>query len=256
MTAEERIERGKHASEIEGCTPLHAREVIAQVEVYQRRFRRQHGKTLVFLADEFYLTAGVEPPGAAHYDGFAQYENGIGMTRSLIEDWKKARRRVTGPRTPRRVSFVCGALIAPTLRRLASEIGEVTSASVTVHAIDNRFFGQRVNVSGLLVGGDIEQQLSGRMLGDLAILPRYALDYTGHRFLDDATPQVLQQTLGVPLAFASTLREVLQILGEPLESQLTGAGVSETSTNGKAWVDWTLEAPALGGRGLAKEVRR
>lgn len=256
MTAEERIERGKHASEIEGCTPLHAREVIAQVEAYQRRFRKQHGKTLVYLADEFYLIAGVEPPGAAHYDGFAQYENGIGMTRSLIEDWKKARRRFIGRPAPRRVSFVCGTLIAPTLQRLAPEIEEGTGASVAVHALGNRFFGPRVNVSGLLVGGDIEQQLQGRVLGDLVVLPRYALDYTGHRFLDGATPQALQQALGVPLAFASTLGEVLQILGEPLESQLTGAAVSEQSTNGKAWVDWTLEAPALGGRGLAKEVRR
>ncbi len=270
MTAEERIERGKHASEIEGCTPLHAREVIAQVEVYQRRFRKQHGKTLVYLADEFYLIASVEPPGAAHYDGFAQYENGIGMTRSLIEDWKKARRRFSGRSAAQRISFICGTLIAPTLLRLAPEIEQVTGASVTLHALDNRFFGPRVNVSGLLVGGDIERQLYGRALGDLVILPRYALDYTGHRFLDDATPQGLQQALGVPLAFASTLREVLQILGEPLESQLTGAAVSEQSTNGKAWVDWSLETPppsfpgkgvgglgsALGGRGLAKEVRR
>ena len=254
-TAEERIDRGKHAAEIDGCTPGHAREIIAQVEPHQRRFRKEHGKTLVYLADEYYLIAGVEPPGVAHYDGFAQYENGIGMTRSLIEGWKKSRQRYTGARTSRRVSVVCGSLIGPTLTRLADEVTEVTGASVTVHALENGFFGPRVNVSGLLVGGDIAQQLRAHDLGDLAVLPRYALDYTGHRFLDDTTPQQLQKALGVPLAFASTLGEVLQILAEPLESQLTGASVSEQSSNGKAWVDWELEAPALGGRGLAKEVR-
>jgi len=57
----------------------------------------------------------------------------------------------------------------------------------------------------------------------------------------------------------------LQILAEPLESPLTGAasaGVAKAAaTNGKAWVDWSADSSAeapvpLGGRGLAKEVRR
>ncbi len=98
MTAEERIARGAHSDQIEGCTPEHARAIIAQVTPYQRRFRKEHGRTLVYLADEYYLSAGIDPPGAAHYDGFAQYENGIGMTRSLIDDWRRARRGQVGQR--------------------------------------------------------------------------------------------------------------------------------------------------------------
>jgi putative radical SAM enzyme (TIGR03279 family) len=252
-TAEERIERGRHAAEIDGCTPEHARAVIAQVTPFQKRFRAQQGRTLAYLADEYDLTAGIELPGAAHYDGFEQYENGIGMTRSLLEDWRKARRRAANAGAGRRASLVCATLIAPVLQRLAAEIEEHTGAKVVVHALENRFFGPRVNVSGLLVGGDIAEQLRGRDLGDVAVLPRYALDYTGHRFLDDMTPAQLEGELGVPLAFASTAGEVLQILGEAIESQQ--AATHARATNGKAWVDWSLEAPALGGRGLAKEVR-
>jgi putative radical SAM enzyme (TIGR03279 family) len=253
-TAEERIERGRHSAEIDGCTPEHARAVVAQVAPYQKRFRARQGRTLAYLADEYYLTAGIELPGAAHYDGFEQYENGIGMTRSLIEDWRRARKRVKGERVYRRVTFVCATLIAPMLKRLAIELEELTNVSVQVLALENNFFGPRVNVSGLLVGRDIEQQLRGRELGDLVVMPRYALDYTGHRFLDDMTPAQLQEALGVPVAFASTFGEVLQILREPLESQLTGAD-NGRATNGKAWVDWSSDAPARGGRGLAKEVR-
>jgi hypothetical protein len=126
-----------------------------------------------------------------------------------------------------------------------------------LRAVENRFFGLRVNVSGLLVAADIVAQLKGRDLGDLAVLPRYALDYTGHRFLDDATPAELQDALGVPVAFASTLGEVLQILVKPLESQLNGGHATGQASNGKSWVDWSLDAPApRGGQGLAKEVRR
>jgi putative radical SAM enzyme (TIGR03279 family) len=268
MTAEERIVRGSHSDEIEGCTPAYARDVIAQVAPYQQRFRKAHGTTLLYLADEFYLTAGVDLPRAAHYDGFAQYENGIGMTRSLIEDWRTARRglaargRSDRPVAPsvRALTFVCGTLIAPTMSSLAHEVADITGADIRVHAVENRFFGPRVNVSGLLVARDIIEQLRGRDLGDLAVLPRYTLDYIGRRFLDDATPEDVQRALGVPLAFASTLREVLQILAEPIESPLTGAvsaGAAKAATNGKSWVDWSDQAPApLGGRGLAKEVRR
>ena len=113
----------------------------------------------------------------------------------------------------------------------------MTGIDITVRPLTNSFFGPRVNVSGLLVAQDVERQLRGSDLGDLAVLPRYALDYTGSRFLDDGTPGELQRALGVPIAFASTPREVLQILSEPLQSPVAGAAVA-ARTNGKAWVDY------------------
>jgi NifB/MoaA-like Fe-S oxidoreductase len=253
MTAEERIARGIHADEASACTPAHAREIIGQVLPYQQRLRRAHGETVLHLADEYYLSAGAALPPATRYDGFAQYENGIGMTRHLLADWRRVSRR-SWRTSFRSVSFVCGTLIAPTLRDIATEFGQLTGLRTSVYAIENTFFGARVNVSGLLVSRDIESQLQGRNLGEICVLPRYALDYTGSRFLDNRTPGELQTALRVPLAFASTMSDVLQILTEPLESQQSTVPRPERS-NGKAWVDWTLRTPSPGGRGLAKEVR-
>lgn len=242
MFAEERIGRGAHADEVEDCTPKHARAVAAQVAPYQRRFRKALGRTLVYLADEYHLIAGEQPPATTHYDGFAQFENGIGMTRSLLDGWRRLRRAHArgGPRPAggvRSMTWACGTLIAPTLGGIARQFGEVTAVDVRVLALTNAFFGPRVNVSGLLVAQDIERQLRGAHLGDLLVLPRYALDYTGTRFLDDGTPEELQRALSVPVAFASTTREVLQILGGPIQSLVTGASVADV-TNGKAWVDY------------------
>jgi putative radical SAM enzyme (TIGR03279 family) len=238
--AEDRIERQRHAGEIQEVDVDHASDVRAQVEPYQRRFRKEHGTTLVYLADEYYLLDGGSPPAAAHYDGYAQYENGIGMARAFIEDWKKVRRtlaRTEQTYAVSRITFACATLIAPTLSRIAGEFTAATGVETNVVALGNRFFGTRVNVSGLLVSADIEEQLGGRDLGDLLVLPRYALDYTGGRFLDEGTPEFMQQRLGVPIAFASTMREVLQILREPVESAVSGATIG-ASTNGKAWVDY------------------
>jgi len=264
MTAEERVARGVHSDEIDGITPAYARSVIDQATPYQRCFREQHRVSLLHLADEFYLAAGAPLPPAKHYDGFEQYENGIGMTRSLLEDWRRAKRRIAASPVAtdiRSMTFVCGSLIAPVLTSIAAEFGAITGTDVRVVGVANRFFGLRVNVSGLLVAGDIIDALRGRALGDLVVLPRYTLDYTGRRFLDDATPGDVQRALGVPLAFASTMREVLQILAEPVDSPVTGPGfagaASAAVSNGKSWVDWSDQAPVpLGGRGLAKEVRR
>lgn len=256
MTAEERIARGAHAAEVEGCTPDHARAVIGQVTPYQRRFRREHGRTLVYLADEYYITAGVPLPPAKHYDGFEQYENGIGMTRSLLDDWRRAKRGASGVRLGgqglarehvradgvagrpvRSATIACGTLIAPVMRAIAAEVSAATGVDVGVVAVENRFFGPRVNVSGLLVSSDIEDALRDAPATDLVLLPRYSLDYTGRRFLDDRTPDDLQGALGVPVAFASTMRDVLTILQGAVQSSVTGAEVAPV-TNGKSWVDF------------------
>jgi putative radical SAM enzyme (TIGR03279 family) len=250
LVAEERIERGTHASEVEGCSPDYARRVVAQVTAYQRRFRKARGKSLVYLADEYYIMAGGSLPSAARYDGFPQFENGIGMARTLSDDWQRLKRSLarnsSAPAPPRLagMSLVCGTLIAPLLTTIASELAALTGVRVGVHAVTNTFFGPRVNVSGLLVGADLEAALRGRQLGELAVLPRYSLDYTGTRFLDDMNPQQLQAALGVPLGFASSMSEVLQIISEPVESVVTGAEVAST-TNGKSWVDYAKGGVAI-----------
>src|ERR1044072_711151 len=44
-----------------------SRALIKEMRPLQREFRRRFGNTFVFLADEFYLRAGLPLPGRAHY---------------------------------------------------------------------------------------------------------------------------------------------------------------------------------------------
>jgi putative radical SAM enzyme (TIGR03279 family) len=103
-------------------------EVLDHVHAHQRCFRRELGVSLVHASDEYYLRTGRSVPGAAAYDGYPQYQNGVGMVRSLVEDWKRLRRKLTGkadglgrarPRASQPVgptyTLVCGTLIAPVL---------------------------------------------------------------------------------------------------------------------------------------------
>jgi NifB/MoaA-like Fe-S oxidoreductase len=66
-----------------------ARRLIARVAPWQARSREQSGTTRFQLADEWYLLANAPLPPAEHYDGYPQFEDGIGMLRSFEDDWER-----------------------------------------------------------------------------------------------------------------------------------------------------------------------
>lgn len=92
---DERMQRVHRAvDETRACSPAYARALIRQVRHWQQRLRAEHGESIVHPADEYYLTAGARIPSAAIYDDFPQFENGIGMTRLLLDDWRQTRRKL------------------------------------------------------------------------------------------------------------------------------------------------------------------
>lgn len=198
-------------------TREYARRVVGQVRRHQATLRGRHGRTIVQCGDEYYIAAGMPVPGAHLYDGFPQYENGIGMVRTMLQDWHATRRRLA--RAPQQARALagrhavvgCGSLIAPLLSTIAAALGALTGARIDVRPVTNTVFGERVNVSGLLCGADYERQLPGTT-PDCFILPRPSLDYFGTKFLDDRSVEDVEAALGAPVAFASQWSEVVDIL--------------------------------------------
>ena len=238
LEAEERIDHvGMRAH-----SPAEARQVVRQLRHWQRQARRQRGQSLVFPSDEFYLAAEAQIPAARRYDEFPQWENGIGMTRTLIDDWRRTRRRLREGRfripegAPRRVSLACGNLIAPTLRTLADEISAETGIDFDVIPVVNRLFGARVNVSGLIPGRDFADALSQRELAERVFLPRASLDYFGRQFLDDTTPEQLERELGRPVEFVYTFSDVLESISAPDEASRR---TQPERSNGRTWTTAT-----------------
>jgi putative radical SAM enzyme (TIGR03279 family) len=198
-------------------TAGYARQVVSLLRPLQEEFHRTHGATIVHCSDEYYVTAAAPIPSRRTYDGFPQYENGIGMVRTMLDDWAKTRRRLERPSStpplprPLRVTIATATLIAPSLREVAADFAQVTGAQVDVVPVTNTVFGERVNVSGLLCGKDYARELAGRET-DLFILPRPSLDYFGRQFLDSMSVQELESQLSAPVAFASLWSDVAEIL--------------------------------------------
>lgn len=201
-----------------GIRPLTAAEmgsVVAQVRTWQKAFQRSVGRRFVHLADEFYLRSGSPVPSGRSYDGYPQFENGVGMTRVLLDEWGRVRRRLRLTNASRaRLTLVCGELIAPHLVRIVDDLSAATGATMRVHVVTNRFFGSAITVSGLLAATDVVDALRGQPIGDLLVLPRAMFDSAGTRTLDESDVSAIQAELGVQVVTARSSGELVHWLSD------------------------------------------
>ena len=190
----------------EGLTPLRpftkeeAAAVIDTIDSFNRQNVQDGQDRLAFAADEFYLKAQRPVPDASHYGDYPQLENGVGMWALLRDEFCRALEDEPTAACGRTVTAVCGQAVYPLIAELAQRAQEKFSGlHVQVVAIENRFFGKEITVSGLLTGQDILEQTRGLELGDALLFPANALRQGEDVFLDDLTPADLQRELHVPL---------------------------------------------------------
>jgi putative radical SAM enzyme (TIGR03279 family) len=211
-------------------TGEYARGLIKEVRNWQQQFRRSVGSTFVFLADEFYLRAGLAVPGRAHYGQYPQIEDGVGMVRRFITEAKKALKRdlarelQIGPGSLQG-TIATGRLFHPILAPFVSEINERFGTRLKVVALENRFFGEEVTVAGLMAAGDV-MAARGEIEGSFLIVPEQACLKSGHVFLDDLTLEDLERELAIPVghggpSILSMLERARALESRPVEREIT-----------------------------------
>ncbi len=193
-----------------------AEAIIEQVEAYQHQFEVDdpEGYPFVYLSDEWYYLTGHDFPPASHYGSYSQIENGVGMTRYLIDQWARSKRRLPASLSQqRRVTLVTSAMARPVIETLADDLRKVGQLEVQVLPVINKFFGAEVTVAGLLCGQDVLAALEGNgNLGDLILLPRVMLDNEGTRFLDDITVDEFKAKLPVRAEFVRNAQETIDAI--------------------------------------------
>ncbi len=189
--------------------PHEAEEVIAQAEPWQAHFRRERGRTFFYLGDEFYLMTGRPVPPAEHYDGYPQIEDGIGITRHLLENLDGYLRRTPlGSLSGSRGIVACGTLIGATMREAIQRFNEHTGAQLDVIVIESAFFGPEINVSGLLTGRDLIGGLTGKTSGAPVYITSRMISDRTHTLLDDLTVSDVSSKIGSPIVPCLTLSDV------------------------------------------------
>ncbi len=166
-------------------TPAHARILIQTVDSYHTGFKESHGMGLVYAADELFIKAGLPLPNKEYYDDFPQFENGIGMVRSFLDevDTIKPPVHIRG-----RNLVITGRAAQPYLDKLKQKlesIGALEHAALDTLAIDNTFFGNTVTVAGLLSGQDLMPVIrKNKKKYDRIILPPSCVNQD-RKLLDD-----------------------------------------------------------------------
>ncbi len=189
----------------EGLYPLEpfekedAKEVLAVIHKWQQYCMETYGTHFVHASDEWYLLADIELPKEEQYDGYLQLENGVGMERLLENEFLEAFLKLE-PDSGRKkqITIATGTLAAPLLKKLCGLFRQkFPNIFISVIPIRNDFFGERITVSGLLTGGDIICQLTGKNLGDKLLLPCNLLRSGEEVFLDDVTLAEVKNALQV-----------------------------------------------------------
>ena len=167
--------------------PAAAMAVLEQIAPYQGRARKQRGHAWVHAADEFYCNAYSDRvldclPPASDYGEFDMFEDGIGIARAYIDEWREAERgglvaacaealRTAGERA----RYVAGFAMRPYFDALIEEAG-VADCMVPLY-VRNEYFGGNVTVTGLLCGNDIAKALSDQVeAGDAVYVPNVVLN--------------------------------------------------------------------------------
>jgi putative radical SAM enzyme (TIGR03279 family) len=206
----------------------HSTRIVQMVDRWQRAFRRKWRCGFVYAADEFFTKAGIDVPAARYYDEFPQIENGVGMMRQFLDDFRANRKllpkSLKGDLT---ITLVTGVSAFRLIKQIVSErLSSISGLKVQIIVVKNEFFGTSVTVTGLLTGGDILCALrSNKRLGDIVLLPPNCFNENGV-FLDDLTPQDLERELGRRVIVGS------YDLAEDLTSILAGSRCSKQSSAG------------------------
>jgi putative radical SAM enzyme (TIGR03279 family) len=199
----------------------YAKAFITEWGPRTRALKKSLGEPFLFLADEFYLKAGLPLPPLREYGDLPQIENGVGMVPLFLRDAArvvKAARRIGDFR----VTVITGVSSFAFVGEFLTQLGEKTGLTIVPLAVENHLFGKSVTVSGLVSGNDIVAALSGVEVGRALLVPDVMLKEGEGMFLDDLPLEDLGKELPCKVVtFDSTPQGVyrtLKLLAKTLKS--------------------------------------
>lgn len=177
-------------------TAEEARGMVARISAFQTRARAENGTAFAFLSDEWYLLAGVPLPPYEDYEDFPQIENGVGLLRLFESDFREALAEREPLPARRALSMAGGEAAYPFFRELYRALVPY-GIDLSVYPIRNDYFGGNVSVGGLVTGGDLVRQLTGRLSSGVLLIPHNMLREGEDVFLDGMTLLEAEEALSV-----------------------------------------------------------
>lgn len=196
-----------HRQKLPQLTPVdadYAREFISTWQPRAEELHRKLRRPFLFLADEFYLKAGLPFPPIKEYGDFPQIENGVGMVPLFLKEAARLLKRIR-PIGPFRATVATGVSSFGFVRDFLAELAVKSGVDVVPLAVENKLFGPSITVSGLVAANDIAAALSGKDVGSCLLVPDVMLKEGEGVFLDNVSLDELERRIGCPIiVFDST----------------------------------------------------
>ncbi len=144
----------KFRSSLTQLSPVNSKQAVHILKL-SSKFPR------TYCSDEIYFLANEEIPPEEFYDGYPQLENGIGMIRLLLENWKLNKDDFISDilSMTEKIVFITGKLAYSTISEISEEINQKYPRKTKVVKITNYAFGKNITVAGLLNTSDILDQV-------------------------------------------------------------------------------------------------
>ncbi len=192
-----------HRENLEPLAPLSKQCVAKTFEIikpFYEKAKKERDTQFVFCSDEMYLQGGFELPPYEFYEDFSQIENGVGLVRKFQQEFFEEMQELPNHQfSKKKTLFATGVSFEPLLEKMLSKCDGL---DYEIIAVKNDFFGHTITISGLLVGGDIYNQVKDKDFERLFV-PKQSLKEFDNVFLDDMPLEKLSEMLGKEICVGS-----------------------------------------------------
>lgn len=154
-----------------------ALETIEAVNEFNLSIKKQ----IAMASDEFYLLADLDVPEKKYYGDFLQIEDGVGAIRLMKDSFKKCLKKTKKKlKSKAKITIVTASSPYKMFKEFQKEIN-VENLEFEILEVKNKFFGDDINVAGLIVGQDIIDTIKNKEIEHL-LIPSVMLKKIGETY--------------------------------------------------------------------------
>lgn len=175
-------------------------KLLEELDKMQKTFLDKINTRFVFPSDEFYCLSEAKLPEYDEYEGFPQYENGVGLMKSFEYEVQEGLELIGATQSNKKYVLATGTLANGFMNHISKMLTDkIQGLTIEVVPIINEFFGENITVSGLITGNDLVNQLMDYKDIDAVLIPKSMLKRDEDIFLDNLTVADIQDRLGIEI---------------------------------------------------------
>ncbi|MBO6959624.1 MAG: TIGR03279 family radical SAM protein [Prochlorococcus marinus CUG1438] len=191
----------------------YAIKMIKQVEKIQASLQISLGTRFCWLADEWYLIAGINLPSYKTYENMPQESNGVGSIRSFLKILSaKTKNLPKKVKQPKKVSWIVGKLVYEALIPIVEKLNLIDGLKINLYGLPSIYWGQEQVVTGLLTGEDLIYGLKNKDLGESIYIPSIMLKLNSDLFLDDKNIKEVEDQLKTKIHVLDESNDIIRTL--------------------------------------------